>query len=144
MIHVFVAQEKNTKSAAGNKQGNVGFEKIYYHVSMIKVLIRVCAIAAALLLIARFVPGIAIENFYIALIVAVLWGILGVTIRPILGILALPINLLTLGLFSFVLNALLFWFLSTFIAGFYVSGFIPALEGSLMLSLVAWILHIFF
>jgi putative membrane protein len=59
----------------------------------------------------------------------------------VLTILTLPINLLTFGLFSFVLNALLFWFLATFIAGFGVAGFIPALIGSAILSGVAWVLH---
>ncbi len=108
---------------------------------LFKGLIYVLATAVTLLLIANFVPGIAISSFYIALVVAVIWGIMGVTVRPILGILTLPFNIITFGLFSFVLNALLFWFLSSFIAGFAVAGFIPALIGSAILSIVGWILH---
>lgn len=91
-----------------------------------------------MLLISQYVPGILVESFYTAVIVAVIWGILGLTVRPVLRLLTFPINLLTFGLFSFVLNALLFWFLATFIKGFHIYGFIPALEGSLILALVAW------
>ncbi len=109
---------------------------------MIKILIRILVIAAALLLIANYVPGIAVQSFYTALIVAIVWGIFGLTVRPILNLLALPINLITFGLFSFIINALLFWFIATFVAGFSVAGFIPALEGSVILTLVGWVLHL--
>lgn len=98
----------------------------------------VLATAVTLLLISEYVPGIFVESFYTAVVVAVIWGILGLTVRPVLKLLTLPINILTLGLFSFVLNALLFWFLATFIKGFHVYGFIPALEGSIILAVVAW------
>ena len=108
---------------------------------MFGIIIRVLAIAGTLLLISEFVPGISVASFYTAVVVAVVWGIMGLTVRPILGILTLPINLITFGLFSFVLNALLFWFLSTIIAGFAVAGFVPALIGSVILSAVAWVLH---
>lgn len=108
---------------------------------VLRALIRVLATAVTLMLIANFVPGIAVSTFYIALVVAIIWGILGLTVRPILTILTLPINLITFGLFSFILNALLFWLLSTFIAGFTVNGFIPALIGSAIISGVSWVLH---
>ena len=108
---------------------------------MIKMIIHVLVTAAALLLIGQYVPGITIASFYTALIVAVIWGILGLTVRPVLKLLTLPINIITFGLFSLVLNALLFWFLATFIAGFAVAGFIPALMGTIILSIVAWALH---
>lgn len=108
---------------------------------LFKAVLHILATAITLLLIANFVPGITVGSFYIALVVAVIWGFLGLTVRPILTILTLPINLLTFGLFSFILNALLFWLLSTFIEGFAVAGFIPALIGSAILSGVAWVLH---
>ena|SRR5487761_2201721 len=108
---------------------------------LLKILIRILATAAALLLIGQYVPGIAISSFYTALVVAVLWGIIGLTIKPVLTILTLPITIITFGLFSFILNALLFWFLATFIAGFAVAGFIPALVGSFLLTVVSWALH---
>lgn len=108
---------------------------------MLKILLRILATAGALLLIANFLPGISVASAYTALVVAILWGIMSVTLRPVLTLLTLPINLLTLGLFSFVLNALLFWLLSTFVAGFHVAGFLPALEGSVLLAAVSWALR---
>ncbi|HVV15508.1 MAG TPA: phage holin family protein [Candidatus Paceibacterota bacterium] len=108
---------------------------------MIKILLKVLATAAAILLIANFIPGIAVASFTTALIAAIVWGLMGLTIRPILGLLTLPINLITFGLFSFILNALMFWLLAAFVPGFSVAGFIPALEGSVILTIVAWALN---
>lgn len=109
---------------------------------MFKAILHVLATAGGLLLIAHYIPGIAVANITVAIIIALLWGLMGLTIRPVLGLLTLPINILTLGLFSFVLNALLFWLLSAFVPGFAVDGFIPALEGSVILSLISGIIHI--
>lgn len=106
-----------------------------------KTILHVVATAGALLLIATYIPGISIASFTTAIIVALLWGLIGLTVRPILGLLTLPINILTLGLFSFVLNAFLFWMLALVVPGFSVAGFIPALEGSVILSLVSALLH---
>lgn len=106
-----------------------------------KTLIKVLVTAVALLLISQYVPGIAVDNFYTALVVAIVWGIMGLTVRPVLKLLTLPINIITFGLFSLVLNALLFWALSTIIKGFAVAGFVPALVGTVILSVVAWALH---
>ncbi|HEV8666727.1 MAG TPA: phage holin family protein [Candidatus Paceibacterota bacterium] len=103
-----------------------------------KALIYILTTAVTLLLISQYVPGIYVDSFYTAVIVAIIWGILGLTVRPVLRILTFPINLLTFGLFSFILNALIFWFLATFIAGFHVYSFIAALEGSVILAIVAW------
>lgn len=107
-----------------------------------KILIRVLATAAALLVLSRAGVGIEVASLYTALVVAVLWGVIGLTIKPLLNLLALPITLLTFGLFSFVINALLFWLLATFVAGFHVAGFIPALVGSVVLSAVGWAVHV--
>jgi putative membrane protein len=108
---------------------------------LLKILIRILATAVTVLLIANFVPGIVIASFYTALVVAIVWGILSITIRPILTLLTLPINLLTFGLFSFILNALLFWLVAGLVPGFEVHGFVPALLGSAILSIVSWTLH---
>ncbi|KKW35721.1 MAG: hypothetical protein UY83_C0003G0005 [Candidatus Adlerbacteria bacterium GW2011_GWA1_54_10] len=107
----------------------------------IRAIVHVFATAGVLLLLARLVPGIAVAGLYPAFIVALVWGLLGLTIRPILSLLMLPINLLTFGLFSFVLNALLFWFVASFIEGFSVAGFVPALIGSLALAAVSYVVH---
>lgn len=106
-----------------------------------KALVYIIATALALLLISNLGIGIAVDNFYIALVVAVVWGLISLIVKPVLLLLTLPINILTLGLFSFVVNALLFWFISSFIQGFTVDGFVPALLGSVILSAVSWILH---
>lgn len=106
---------------------------------MFKVIVHIAATAAALLLMPRFIEGIVVADFYTAAIVALIWGLISVTIRPILGLLTLPINLITFGLFSFILNALLFWFVASFVQGFGVAGFVAALLGSVVLVLVSWV-----
>lgn len=108
---------------------------------MTTLLIHVLGTALALLALSQLGVGIVVENFYSAVVVALIWGLFMLTVRPILGLLTLPINLLTFGLFSFILNALLFWLIATFIEGFSVAGFIPALIGSVALSLVSTVLH---
>jgi len=108
---------------------------------MLKILIRVLVMAAALLLITQLGIGVTVDSLYIALVVAIIWGVLGLTVRPLIMLLTLPLNIITLGLFSVVINALLFWLLSTFIAGFHVSGFVAAVLGVVILSVVSWILH---
>lgn len=108
---------------------------------MIRLILKILITAGALLLIARFVPGIAIASFGTAVWIALLWGIMGVTVRPLLTLFTFPITILTLGLFSFILNALLFWLLAEFVQGFSVQGFIPALEASVLLSVVSMALH---
>ena len=95
--------------------------------------------ALALLLVTRIVPGVTVDGFYSALAVALVLGVVNALLRPILIFLTLPINLLSLGLFTFVLNALLFWFVSTLVKGFHVSGFAPAFWGALVLWAVSWI-----
>ena len=101
-------------------------------------LVHILANAAAILLMPRIIAGITVAGFYTAVIVALIWGLISVTVRPVLGLLTLPINLITFGLFSFVLNALLFWFVASFVQGFGVAGFVAALLGSAVLTLVSW------
>lgn len=105
---------------------------------LIKILAHVIAAAAALIVLTRVVPGISVDGWYAAFVVALVWGLLGLTVRPVLGLLTLPINIITFGLFSFVLNALLFWFVASIIQGFAVAGFIPALIASAVLALVSY------
>ncbi len=84
--------------------------------------------------------GIHVNGFFSALCAAAILGILNTFLRPILLILTLPINILTLGLFTFVLNALLLMMASGVISGFQIYGFWSALFGSLLISLVSWLL----
>ena len=89
--------------------------------------------ALLVLLVAYLVPGIVVASFWSALLVALALGVLNAVIRPILVILTLPITLLTLGLFTLVINAVLFWFVSTVVKGFAVDGFGAAFLGALVL-----------
>lgn len=93
--------------------------------------------ALALMLVAYLLPSIEIEGFYIALITALILGLINAVIRPLLILITLPINIITLGLFTFVLNALLFWFVASFVEGFYVAGFWAAFFGALIFSIVS-------
>ena len=108
---------------------------------LIKMLTHILASALALFLLPHFVPGISVDSFYTAAVVAVIWGLLSVTVRPLLNLLALPINIITFGLFSFVISALLLWFVASFVQGFGIAGFIPALLCSVVLAGVSWVLH---
>ena len=111
---------------------------------MLTLLLRTVLNAAALLLIAYLYPGVAVTSFVAALIAALVLGLVNAVIRPILVLLTLPVTLLTLGLFLFVLNALLFWLVAEIVHGFRVSGFMAALVGSILYSLItlltSWLL----
>jgi putative membrane protein len=87
--------------------------------------------------------AIFVQSFFVALVVAVVLGFLNTIIRPILIVLTLPIEILTLGLFTFVINAFLVILTSSIVSGFYVKSFWWALVFSLVLSLITAILHIF-
>lgn len=104
-------------------------------------LIRWFATAATLLILAYAIPGIMVGGVYTALITAVVLGLVNAVIRPIFIVLTLPINIVTLGLFTFVINALMFWFVASFIDGFDVSGFWAAFVGALLLTISGWIIN---
>lgn len=95
--------------------------------------------ALGLIIIAEYIPGISVDGFYAAFITAVVLGVLNTIIRPILILLTLPITLITLGLFAFIINAFLFLFAASFIEGFMVNGFWEALIGSLLMSIVSMV-----
>lgn len=101
------------------------------------ILLRWVINAAALILVAEIVPGFHVDSFYHALIAALIIGLLNAVIRPVLILLTLPVNILTLGLFTFVINALLLLFASSFVRGFEVSGFFPAVFGAILLWAVS-------
>lgn len=92
--------------------------------------------ALAFYITAYLVPGIVIANFSVLVVIAVVWGILTVLLKPILVILTLPVNFMTLGLFTFVINAFLIMLMSNLVRGFSVAGFGTALIAAVVLSLV--------
>jgi putative membrane protein len=80
-------------------------------------------------------------SFYVALIVAVVLAVLNLIVKPIIVLLTLPINILTLGLFTLVINAGLFWLASVIVDGFSIDGFRGAFVGALIVSVVVWFGH---
>jgi len=107
-------------------------------------LFRLLINVVAILIIAHIAPGlIRVDGFLAALIAAVLLGIVNTIIRPILVILTFPLTLLTFGLFLLVINALMLWLVSALLSGFHVNGFWGALFGSILISIVSWLLSKF-
>ncbi|MFA5841829.1 MAG: phage holin family protein [Candidatus Paceibacterota bacterium] len=104
-----------------------------------RLLLKWVLAAFAILAAAYLVPGIHVASLITALIVALVLGVLSITIKPVVKLITLPINLLTLGLFSLVVNALFFWLVGTVIKGFTVDGFVAAFLGSLVVSVINFI-----
>ena len=99
-----------------------------------KLILQWLLAACALLLVAYLYPGVQIQNFTSALIAAAVIGLFNALLRPVLVVLTLPVTLITLGLFLFVINALMFWAASGVLGGFHVNGFWAAMIGSLIYS----------
>ena len=95
--------------------------------------------ALSLLALPYLFDSIRVDSFYTAMIVAVVLGLVNAIIRPLVILLTLPATILTLGLFIFVINGLMFWFVGTFIKGFTVGGFWPALFGAIAYSVISWL-----
>jgi putative membrane protein len=107
-----------------------------------KIIVRWILLAAALLLVAQLYSGVSVASFGSALIAALVLGLLNTLVRPLLVLLTLPVTLITLGLFLFVINALMFWTAGSVLAGFHVAGFGAALIGSLLYSLCGMVIDI--
>lgn len=97
--------------------------------------IRLLIMAALLLVVARLVPGIELSGFGHALVASLVLGLVNVLVRPLLIFLTLPLTILTLGLFLLVINALMLRLVAALVSGFEVRGFMPALWGSLLLTI---------
>jgi len=108
-----------------------------------KTILRILLTALAVLILSHFLTGVEVENVASAVVLAIVLGLLRVTVKPILILLTLPVTILTLGLFLFVINALIILLASSLVSGFYVSGFWIALLFSLLLSFFQSILYSF-
>ena len=106
-----------------------------------KLLVKWLLSAASLLLVAYIYSGVEVKTFTAALIAAFVIGLLNTIVRPVLVVLTLPVTLITLGLFLFVINALMFWTASALLDGFQVSGFLAALVGSLIYSVLGIVIE---
>lgn len=105
------------------------------------ILINWIVMAFAVIVSAYVLPGVTLSGFWAALLAALVLGIINVFIKPLLIILTLPINILTLGLFTLVINALVIMMASGFTPGFKVNGFWNALLFSIVLSIVLFIIN---
>lgn len=100
--------------------------------------------AVALIITAQVVPGFKVDSFSAALVASVILGLVNAFVKPILVVLTLPITFFTFGLFLFVINALTIWLAGNITSGFQVDGFIPALIGSIVLTIVSSVLNYVF
>jgi putative membrane protein len=108
---------------------------------MVGILIRWIVLTLAIITAAYTIEGMQVSGFFSALFAAAVLGILNALLRPILIVLTLPINILSLGLFTFVINAFMLKMVSGVIPGFDIRGFWPAILGALMISIVSWLLN---
>lgn len=105
------------------------------------VIIKILISAISVFIASELLPGVEVQNFITALIVSVVLGLMNTVVKPILVILTLPITVITLGLFMFVLNAFIILITSSLVPGFKVDGFMSALLFSLVLSIVNYLLQ---
>ncbi len=104
-------------------------------------LLRLIINMVAILIIAHLLPSlIRVEGWMAALAAAFLLGVVNALLRPLLILLTFPLTILTLGLFLLVINGIMLWLVAALVPGFEVNGFLGALVGSLLISLVSWIL----
>ena len=104
-------------------------------------LVRCFINAIAILLATYLIPGIEVKDTLTILAAAALLGVLNALIRPLFILLTLPINILTLGLFTLIINGLLLWMVSWLIKGFFIQGFWVAVLGALVISLFSWLVN---
>jgi putative membrane protein len=107
-------------------------------------LIRWILGALAVIAVTRFVPGIAVDSFLTALLVALVLGLLNAVVRPLLVLLTLPVTVLSLGFFVLVINAILFMLASAIVPGFSVDGFWTAFLGAIVYAVIGWGINLVF
>ncbi|MCF0038752.1 phage holin family protein [Dyadobacter fanqingshengii] len=108
-----------------------------------KLIIRLLISTLAILIAANLIPGVVVASTTTAIIVAIVLGVLNTFLKPVLQILALPITIMTLGLFYFVVNVFIIYIATYLVSGFSIDGFIPALLFGLVVSLISGILGMF-
>ncbi len=103
-----------------------------------KIFIKVVIIALAVMGLPRFIEGISVDGFFYALGTAAVIGLVNLLIKPLISLVTLPVNILTLGLFGLVVNAALLWFIALYMPGFDIASYTAALIGSLLLAVINW------
>lgn len=105
-----------------------------------KIILHWIILSVAVFATTKIISGIVLDPIWVALIVGACLTLFNMFIKPVINILTLPINLITLGLFSLVINGILFWYLGTLIKGFQVTTFSAAFVGALLVSVINWVL----
>jgi putative membrane protein len=105
-----------------------------------KFLLRLLLNGAAVFLAAQLIPGIGVAGPGAAIVAGIVLGLVNAIVRPVLILLTLPVTLVTLGLFIFVVNAICLALAAWFVPGFTISGFIPAFLGALVITIISWLL----
>jgi putative membrane protein len=108
---------------------------------MLKILAKWLLSASALLLVAYLYSGVQVQSFGSAMLAAFVIGLLNAVVRPVLVVLTLPVTILTLGLFLFVINAVTFWAAAAVLDGFLVRNFVAALVGSLLYTAIGMVIE---
>lgn len=106
-----------------------------------KFIFRLVVNAAALLAFSALLPGVELANVWVAILSALVLGLVNALVRPLIVILTMPISIVTLGLFLFVVNALMVWLVSSLIPGFDIADFYSALLLAILLSVISWFTH---
>ena len=106
-----------------------------------QIVIALALNALALMATTYVVPGFKVDNFTTAVLAAVVVGVVNTFIRPILAFVTAPLNVVTLGLFAFVINAVVLFIVSTFVPGLMIDGWVPAILASIVLSVVSTALN---
>ena len=107
-----------------------------------RLLLRWMLNAVALLLLPEVLGGLRVDSYTAALVTALLLALINALIRPILILITLPITILTIGLFTLIINAALFWAAATIVSGVHVADFWTAFWGALLYSLLTWLVNI--
>lgn len=108
---------------------------------MLRAIVHLLLIALAFILIDRLLPGVTITSFGIAILAAIVFGLVNLIVKPLVTLLTLPLNFLTLGLFSFIINALMFGLTALLVPGFSVNNFITALIAALLLAILTAVIN---
>lgn len=106
-----------------------------------KLIVRLAINVFALLVVEYLVPGFKLGSLWVAVVAAVVIGIVNTFIKPILQLIALPLSIFTFGIAAFLINVCLLWLTSRFVPGFEIASFTTAIIASIVLSLVSWFLH---
>lgn len=106
-----------------------------------KIILHWLILSVSVFVTSKIISGIKIDPLYVVLIVGACLTLFSMVIKPIINILTLPINLLTLGLFSLAINGAVFWYLGTLIKGFSVATFYSAFVGALLVAVINWVLN---